>query len=195
MPRRAHRFFTDDCCGSVAVIFGISALVLVGAVGLGIDTYRVQNTQAGLKRVADATCRQISSASTVNYPTSGDVVAMAKRYASGELGSNSATSGAAVSLMDAGSNYALVLSQSVRSTFGAALGYHGSDLAIRAQCGKTSTTQYQCTSGAYIYAANNVAGQTLAMTKLAALSQASSPSPRRRCSTRPRQRRPPIIPA
>ncbi|HEY8066344.1 MAG TPA: hypothetical protein VIF40_16710 [Methylosinus sp.] len=176
MPIRAHRSFADDSFGSVAVIFGISALVLVGAVGLGIDTYRVQNTQAGLKRVADATCRQISNASTVNYPTSGDVVALAKRYASGELGSNSATAGAAVSLTDAGSNYALVLTQSVRSTFGAALGYRGSDLAIRAQCGKTATTQYQCTSGAYIYAANNVAGQTLAMTKLTALSQAANPS-------------------
>ncbi|WP_020493720.1 TadE/TadG family type IV pilus assembly protein [Methylosinus sp. LW4] len=176
MRKPAPRSFADDSFGSVAIIFGISALALVGAVGLGIDTYRVQNTQAGLKRVADATCRQISSASTVNYPTSTDVVAMAQRYATGELGSNSSTSSASVSLTDAGSTYSLALTQTVRSTFGAALGYRGSDLAVRAQCPKTSTTQYQCTSGSYIYAANNVAGQTLTMSKLAALSQASSPT-------------------
>jgi hypothetical protein len=168
--------FIEDSSGSAAVIFGIAAVVLIGAVGLGVDTYRVQNTEAGLIRVADATCREISSASTINYKSSSDVVAMATRYATGELNSNSATAGAAVSLVDNGSNYSVVLSKPVKSTLGAVVGYTGADVSTQNQCGKKTSTPYQCAKNSYIYASNNVAGQTLTRSKLSALSQASNPS-------------------
>jgi Flp pilus assembly protein TadG len=176
MAKLLLSLFVGDSSGSVGVIFGITAIVLAGAVGLGVDTYRVQNTEAGLIRVADATCREISSASMVNYKTSSDVVAMATRYATGELNSNSVTREASVSVVDNGSNYSVVLGKNVKSTFGAVVGYKGSNLSIQNQCGKKSTTSYQCTKTSYIYAANNVAGQTLTKSKLSSLSQASNPS-------------------
>jgi hypothetical protein len=171
---KSSKFFGQNASGSVAIIFGLSAVALVGAVGLGVDIYRIQNTQTGLLRVADAMCAQISSASTINYKSSSDVLAMANRYAEGELNSNSATSGATVNAVDTGTSYSIGISKNVPSTFAAVVGFKGANANAQTQCSKaTTTTPYACTKPSYIYASNNVAGKTLTISDLSKLSQAS----------------------
>ncbi len=67
----AEKFWRNQS-GAFAPIAGLAAVVMIGAVGLGIDTLRQQNALSELQHVTTLVCDQTAGVSTANYPTAED---------------------------------------------------------------------------------------------------------------------------
>ncbi len=145
--------FVRDTSGSLALTFAASGVVLIGATGLGIDVYRTQNTQAGLMRVADATCSAISQAAPINYGTASAIIAMASSFARAELDANTATNGGSVSISQSGGSYQVSLEKQVPATLGAVIGYRGVNAKAGSTCRKSLAGSAACRSNSFLLSA------------------------------------------
>jgi hypothetical protein len=85
--------------GSISIISAVMALALVGAAGLGVDTYILQSNDTAVRHIVDLTCERITDADIAIFPTALSANKMAKIYAD-NLKVTTATPDAMISITD-----------------------------------------------------------------------------------------------
>lgn len=73
--------FAHQKDGSIAILAAVMSVALVGAAGVGVDTYNSQSTDTALKHIVDLTCDRLNNADIAIFPTAGSASKMAQGFA------------------------------------------------------------------------------------------------------------------
>ncbi len=82
---RIFKRFHRDESGSYAIMAALTATVMVGAVGIGLDTYRLENARTELDHVVGLTCDRIENADFALYTSNKARIEMAEKFAKAQV--------------------------------------------------------------------------------------------------------------
>jgi hypothetical protein len=99
MRKSSFSKFTHNTEGSIAILSGFIMLAMVGAVGLGTDTYLAQSTESALKHVVDLSCNRTEDTDIAVAPNVSSVNVLTKTFAN-NLKSGTAAKDAVISISD-----------------------------------------------------------------------------------------------
>ena len=144
MSKKQLSRFVDESNGSVAVFAAVMSVALIGAVGVGVDTYSAQSTDTALRHIVDLSCDRISNADIASFPTAGDTNTMAEKFAS-VTKTQTAAKNASVSITPPPDPYALTgqvtvsASETFNPTFTSVLGAKPFTMKKSATCERRTT--------------------------------------------------------
>ncbi len=81
MNKKLFSKFAHETDGSIAILAAVMSVALVGAAGVGIDTYNSQSSDTALRHIVDLTCDRLNNADIALFPTAGSVSKMAQGFA------------------------------------------------------------------------------------------------------------------
>jgi hypothetical protein len=91
--------FINQTEGSIAIMAAVVSVALIGAAGVGVDTYIAQSSDTALRHIVDLTCDRIENADIASFPTAITANKMASKYAE-NLKLNTAAPDATITITD-----------------------------------------------------------------------------------------------
>jgi hypothetical protein len=135
--------FSNETDGGVAIMAAVMSVALIGATGLGVDTYVAQSSETALRHIVDLSCDRMAAADIASYPTALSASNMTKVFAE-NLKKGTAASEAAITMTppaipDALSSPVTVSATTMFSpTFTAVLGAKPYEIKKSATCSRNT---------------------------------------------------------
>lgn len=79
--KTAAAAFARDERGTYAILAAVGSALIAGAVGVGVDTYRLESARTALDHAVNLTCDRIANADLALYPTLDERIEMGKQFA------------------------------------------------------------------------------------------------------------------